>query len=158
MQVSLLPRVRFLDLVQQRTGEWLGHSPSQVQVLGLGPCDLGQKVDNAEPPCRIGGGAMLGSGCGGQQIPCKPHLKKQAYEPRLTGQDFSPRSDSSRYILGPFPSYQSSIHKTSVLTSLARSDRTLKRFGSFRRVSKPGSWSRLSSPQFTYTREGIHSS
>jgi hypothetical protein len=24
---------------------------------------------------------MLGGGCGGQQIPCKPHLKKQAYEP-----------------------------------------------------------------------------
>ena len=155
MQVSLLQRVRFLDLVQQRTGEWLGHSPSQVQVLGLGPCDLGQKGGNPEPPCRNRGGtACLAVAVADS----KPHLKKQAYEPRLTGQDFFPRSDSSRYILGPFPSYQSSIHKTPVLTSLARSDRTLKRFGSFRRVSKPGSWSRLSSPQFTYTREGIHSS
>jgi hypothetical protein len=75
MQVSLLPRVRFLDLVQQRTGEWLGHSPSQVQVLGLGPCDLGQKVDNAEPPCRIGGEPCLAVAAANSKSPASRTLK-----------------------------------------------------------------------------------
>lgn len=109
------------------------------------PPAIWAKAGQPEPPCRDPG-AVLGGGCGGQQIPCKLHLKNQAYVP--CGQ---PKAFPKQY-------------KTPVLTTLARNGRTLKRLaclcarpckswlpsGEF---SKPGNWSWLSS-----TREGIYSS